>query len=52
MQLVESKQNKLKVKDIQNLNFIFFYFFCLPYLSSIHEKAMYRYVLEGESALA
>ena len=27
-------------------------FFYLPYLSSIHEKAMYRYVLDGESALA
>ena len=26
--------------------------FFLPYLSSIHEKAMYRYVLDGESALA
>ena len=26
--------------------------FYLPYLSSIHEKAMYRYFLDGESALA
>ena len=32
--------------------FFFFFFFYLPYLSSIHEKAMYRYVLDGESALA
>ena len=30
----------------------FFSFFYLPYLSSIHEKAMYRYALDGESALA
>ena len=28
------------------------FFFYLLYLSSIHEKAMYRYVLGGESALA
>ena len=28
------------------------FFFYLPYLSSIHEKAMYRYVLDGKSALA
>ena len=27
-------------------------FFYLPYLSSIHEKAMYCYVLNGKSALA
>ena len=27
-------------------------FFYLPYLSSIHEKAMYRYVLDGKFALA
>ena len=27
-------------------------YFFLPYLSSIHEKAMYRYVLDGKSALA
>ena len=33
------------------LVFLFFIFF-LPYLSSIFEKAMYRYVLDGESALA
>ena len=26
--------------------------FYLPYLFSIHEKAMYRYVLDGKSALA
>ena len=26
--------------------------FFFPYLSSIHEKAMYRYVLDGKSALA
>ena len=25
---------------------------CLAYLSFIHEKAMYRYVLDGKSALA
>ena len=30
----------------------FFLFFYLPYLSSIHEKAMYRYVLDGKSSLA
>ena len=29
-----------------------YFFFYLPYLSSIHEKAMFRYVLDGESALA
>ena len=34
---------------IMTLSFILFY---LPYLSSIHEKAMYRYVLDGKSALA
>ena len=28
------------------------FFFHLPYLSSIHEKAMYCHVLDGESALA
>ena len=28
------------------------FFFYLPYLSSIHEKAMNRYVLDGKSALA
>ena len=28
------------------------FFFYLPYLSSIHDKAMYRYVLDGKSALA
>ena len=28
------------------------FFFNLPYLSSIHEKAMYRYVLDGKFALA
>ena len=34
-------------------NFFFFFFILyLPYLSSIHEKAMYRYVLDGKSALA
>ena len=29
-----------------------FFLFYLTYLSSIHEKAMYRYVLDGKSALA
>ena len=28
------------------------HFFYLLYLSSIHEKAIYRYVLDGKSALA
>ena len=28
------------------------FFFYFPYLSSIHEKAMYRYVLDGKPALA
>ena len=28
------------------------YFFYLPYLSSIYEKAMCHYVLDGKSALA
>ena len=28
------------------------FFLYLPYLSSIYEKAMYRYVLDDESALA
>ena len=27
-------------------------FYYLPYLSFIYEKAMYRYVLDGKSALA
>ena len=31
---------------------VFFCFFYLPYLSSIQEKAMYHYVLDGKSALA
>ena len=34
------------------LLFVVLFFFYLPYLSSIHKKAMYRYVLDGESALA
>ena len=35
--------------EILSFSGIFFY---LPYLSSFHEKAMYRYVLDGKSALA
>ena len=31
---------------------LFFLFFYLPYSSSIHEKAMHRYVLDAKSALA
>ena len=30
--------------------YFLFLFFYLPYLSSIHEKVMYHYVLEGKSA--
>ena len=32
--------------------FTYTFFFYFAYLSSIHEKAMYRYVLDGMSALA
>ena len=32
--------------------YCFICLFYLPYLSSIHEKAMYRYTLDGKSALA
>ena len=40
------------VQNYVHLTFLLFLFFFLPYLSSIHEKAMYRYVLDGKSALA
>ena len=40
-------QNLVLSKNTHSYNF-----FYLPYLSSIHEKAMYRRVLDGKSALA
>ena len=49
---IDPKKHKPQPKDefaSEIHNAIFFY---LPYLSSIHEKAMYRYVLDGMSALA
>ena len=45
-------EGKDTVRFICFCSLLFFFIFYLPYLFSIHEKAMYRYVLDGESALA
>ena len=42
--------NKVFLSSVLSLFYLFIFY--LPYLTSIYEKAMYRYVLEGKSALA
>ena len=49
-----NRENRISIltsRELTNAKLCFLLFY-LPYLTSIHEKTMHRYFLDGESALA